>query len=87
MTEIEVDFDDVCSRARKLDLLSIEVLILIARKGLEKGKKTKPIGDFPHCPRCTQALNTKVVRGKHIAEYCKCCGQAIDWDDESEEEE
>ena len=50
---------------------------LISKKGVkpnynENGK--------PYCPNCDQPVNTKVKNGKHIFEYCKCCGQKIDWE-------
>ena len=35
----------------------------------------------PYCPNCNQPVNTKLKNGKHIFEYCKCCGQKIDWDE------
>lgn len=34
----------------------------------------------PYCPKCDQPLNIKLKDGKNIYEYCKCCGQGIDWE-------
>lgn len=38
----------------------------------------------PYCPKCNQPINMKLKDGKHIYEYCKCCGQKINWEKESE---
>lgn len=55
----------------------------IALKSMIQNKGIKPVYENgrPRCPRCTQALNTKLKDGKHIFEYCKCCGQHINWED------
>ena len=49
-----------------------------------KGVKPNFKNDKPYCPKCNQPINTKVKDGKHIYEYCKCCGQHINWEGEAE---
>ena len=55
----------------------------IALKALIQNKGIKPnyIHGMPRCPKCNQPINTKMKDGKHIFEYCKCCGQHIDWEE------
>lgn len=61
----------------------------IVLKAFISKKKVKPVYSLKDvfvsgnkrafCPNCGQPLNTKMKDGKHIHEYCKCCGQGIDW--------
>lgn len=56
----------------------------VVLKSMIQNKGIKPIYETngkPRCPRCTQPLNTKLKDNKHIFEYCKCCGQKIDWEE------
>lgn len=56
----------------------------ITFKAMIQNKGINPIYDNngkPHCPKCEQPLNTKLKDGKHIFEYCKCCGQHINWEE------
>lgn len=36
----------------------------------------------PYCTNCSQPLNTKMKDGFHIHQFCKVCGQGVDWGDE-----
>ena len=37
-----------------------------------------------YCPNCDVILNQKMRNGKHTADYCKACGQALKWDEVTE---
>ena len=55
----------------------------IIMKALIHNDAVKPDYDEhlrPKCPNCGRALNTKMKNGKHIHQYCKVCGQHINWD-------
>ena len=51
---------------------------LISKKGAKPNYNENGI---PYCPNCDQPVSTKMKNGKHIHEYCKCCGQKIDWEE------
>lgn len=60
-----------------------QVVCGIVLKSYIQKPKVKPnynANNKPYCPNCDQPLNVKMKNGMNIFQYCKCCGQAIDWE-------
>lgn len=63
-----------------------EICGLVLKNMIQKPKVVPNYNSqgLPYCPNCNQPLNTKLKNGLHVHQFCKCCGQHINWNDEKE---
>ena len=78
MTQMINNLCEGKATAEEQQICGITFKAMIQNKGI---KPNKDEFGKPYCPKCGQPVNTKMKDGKHIFEYCKCCGQHIDWEE------
>lgn len=89
MIEFELDLtkaiNNLCegkASEKEQKVCGIVLKNLISKKGVKPNYNENGV---PYCPKCDQPVSTKIKNGKHTHEYCKCCGQKINWEEGDKE--